>query len=86
MSECSVSWNHHCPEPVRPTVCGLPLALSAMLMEATRDPVAKGVKVTLMVQLPPAATALPQLLLWAKSPAFVPVIEMLVILRLVLAL
>jgi hypothetical protein len=30
--------------------------------------VAVGVKVTLIVQLPPAASELPQLLVWAKSP------------------
>ena len=31
-------------------------------------PVTVGVKVTLMVQLPPAATLAPQVLVWAKSP------------------
>src|SRR5438093_6561 len=36
-------------------------------------PVAVGVKVTLMVQLDPAATELPQLLVWANSPLFPPV-------------
>lgn len=33
-----------------------------------RPPVALGVKVTLIVQLPPAARLLPQLLVWLKSP------------------
>jgi hypothetical protein len=51
------------PVPERLTACGLPLALSVMLTEAARLPLAKGVKVTLIVQLPPAATELPQVLL-----------------------
>jgi hypothetical protein len=61
------------PVPESPTVCGLPLALSAMLTEAARLPLAEGVKVTLIVHFTPGATELPQLLLWAKSPAFAPV-------------
>jgi hypothetical protein len=50
------------PVPVRLTVCGLPLALSAMLTEAVRLPMAVGLNVTLIVQLPFAATELPQVL------------------------
>ena len=50
------------PMPVRFTVCGLPVALSVMVTEAERDPKAVGVKVTLIVQLLPAATGLPQVL------------------------
>ena len=50
------------PVPERLTVCGLPLALSVMLTEAVRLPLAAGVKVTLMVQLLPAATELPHVL------------------------
>ena len=61
------------PVPDRLTACGLPLALSAMLTDPARLPLAEGVNVTLIVQLPPAATELPQLLLCAKSLAFVPV-------------
>jgi hypothetical protein len=61
------------PVPARITVCGLPVALSVMVTEAERDPKAVGVKATLIVQLPPAATGLPQVLFWAKSPEFVPV-------------
>ena len=38
-----------------------------------------GLNVTLMVQLAPAATAVPQLLLSVKADAFVPVTAMLVI-------
>ena len=48
------------PIPDRLTACGLPLALSLMLIEAARLPVAAGVKVTLIVQFAPAATGLPQ--------------------------
>ncbi len=69
------------PVPLRPTVCGLPAALSLMLSVALRVPVAVGVKVTLIEQLAPAATDVPQLLVWAKSVGFVPPIVMLVMLR-----
>ena len=51
------------PVPERLTVCGLPLALSVMLTEAVRLPLAEGVKVTLIVQLLPPATELPHVLL-----------------------
>ena len=60
------------PVPVRVTDCGLPVALSLMATVAVRVPGAVGAKVTLIVQLPPAATELPQLLLWLKSPALLP--------------
>jgi hypothetical protein len=63
------------PVPVRLTVCAL--MLFAMETEAVRVPLAEGLKVTLTTQLAPAATELPQLLLWAKSPAFVPLTVML---------
>ena len=56
------------PVPDRATVCGLPEALSVMLRVPVRVPVAVGLKVTLMAQLLPAATELPQVLVWAKSP------------------
>jgi hypothetical protein len=49
------------PVPLRLTVCGLPAALSVMLSVPFWTPVAVGVNVTLMVQLAPAATELPQL-------------------------
>ena len=48
--------------PERVTVWGLPLALSVMLTEAVRLPLAEGLNVTLIVQLLPAATELPQVL------------------------
>jgi len=69
------------PVPERLAVCGLPLALSVMLTEAVRLPVAAGVKVTVMAQLPPAATELPHVLVWAKSLALVPVNTRLVMLK-----
>jgi hypothetical protein len=53
------------PVPERLTVCGLPAALSEMLTDAVRVPVAVGLNVTLIVQLPPAATELPQVLVSA---------------------
>jgi hypothetical protein len=49
-----------------------------MLSRAVRDPVVDGVKVRLTVQLPPAATLEPQLLVCENSPLLVPVIEKLV--------
>jgi hypothetical protein len=52
-----------------------------MLSVAERVPLVEGVKVTLMVQLEPAATELPQVLVWAKLLAFVPVTARLLILR-----
>ena len=48
------------PVPERLTVCGLLLALSVMLSEAVRLPLAEGVNLTLIVQLALAATELPQ--------------------------
>ena len=59
--------------PVNATVCGLPVALSAMLMAAVRVPVAVGLKVTLIVQLASTANEAGQVFVSAKSPAFVPV-------------
>jgi hypothetical protein len=53
------------------------LALSVMVKEPLREPVAVGVKVTLRVQLVLAATLEPQVLVWEKSPLTV----MLVMLR-----
>jgi len=50
------------PVPESETSCGLPVALSETLSEAARFPAAEGVKVTVRVQLAPAATELPQVL------------------------
>jgi len=69
------------PVPERPTDWGLPVALSVMARAAARLPAADGVKVTLMVQLAPAATEMPQLLVWAKSVELVPKTAMLVMLK-----
>jgi hypothetical protein len=55
-----------------------------MFSEAVRVPEAEGVKVTLIVQLAPAATELPHVLVCAKSPALVPVTAMLVMLKVAL--
>ena len=66
------------PVPERLTVCGLPLALSVMVTEAVRLPLAEGMNVTLIVQLAPAATLAPQLLVCAKSLELAPVSAMLV--------
>jgi hypothetical protein len=50
------------PLPARLTLWGLPEALSVMLRVPLRVPVAVGLNVTLIVQLAPAASELPQLL------------------------
>lgn len=55
--------------------------MSVMARVAARLLLADGVKVTLMVQLAPAATEVPQLLVWAKSPALVPETAMLLTLK-----
>ena len=51
------------------------MALSLMVSEALRAEIACGVNVTLIVQLPFGNTVLAQVVVSAKSPAFVPVIE-----------
>ena len=70
------------PVPVRLTVCGLPVRLSAMPIEAVRVKGAVGVNVTWMAQLVPCAKELPQLFVSKKSPALAPVMLMLVMLKL----
>ena len=50
------------PVPVRLTVCGLPLALSVIVIVPFCAPVAVGVNVTLTVHCPLAATEAPQVL------------------------
>jgi len=60
------------PVPERATAWGLPLALSPIVRVAEAAPLAEGLKVTLMAQLAPAATELPQVLVSAKLLAFVP--------------
>lgn len=61
------------PVPVSAIDCGEPATLSVMDREALRVPAAVGLKVMPMAQLPPAATAVVQVLeATVKSPAFVP--------------
>ena len=54
--------------PVSKSLCGLPSALSVMVMAPVRVPVAVGVKVTLSVQKPAGGMVPGQSLVWAKSP------------------
>jgi hypothetical protein len=48
------------PVPAKLTVCGLPAALSATLIDALSEPTSDGVKLTLMLQLLPAPRDEPQ--------------------------
>jgi len=52
--------------PLRETVCGLPTALSEIVTVPFTLPVTLGARVTLIVQLAPAASVVPQLLVPAK--------------------
>ena len=56
------------PEPVRPTVCGLPAALSLTESVPFNVPVVWGLKLTLMVQLAFGASELPHVWVSAKDP------------------
>ena len=49
-----------------------PFDLSVTVSVAARLPVAPGVKVTLIVQLLPASSDVPQVFVCAKSPALAP--------------
>ena len=61
------------PTPARVMTCGLLGALSTMVMVAERPPLAVGSKVTVMVQLPPAAKLFPmQLVVEGKSLGLLP--------------
>ena len=62
------------PVPVRFTARELEKPLGETLSVPLDAPVALGVKVTLIVQLPWPVRELPQLLVWAKLLALVPVI------------
>jgi len=70
------------PVPVNETLCGDPDALSEIDRLALRLPIAEGVKVTDTVQFPLGFKLLPQLFVCEKSPAFVPVISILLIVKL----
>ena len=64
------------PVPFKDAFCGLPAALEETLTAADSLVVVEGVKLTLMVQLPPAASVLGetgQVLVCAKSTLLVPV-------------
>jgi len=63
------------PTPESAAECGLPAALSETVRDAARTPATEGVKVTLNVQLAPAASAAGQLFVCEKSTAFGPEIE-----------
>ena len=65
--------------PDRFTIWGLLGALSATVTDAFRVPAAVGAKVTDIVHCVPGARVEPHVLVALKSPAFVPVIVMLVI-------
>jgi hypothetical protein len=72
------------PVPLSATVCGEAGALSVTETLAPRDPAALGVKVTEIEQLEPAASVeglSGQVFVCAKSPAFVPVIPIELIVR-----
>src|SRR5438874_299907 len=72
------------PVPLSATVCGLPLALSVIDRLALRVPVAVGVKVTLMLQEALAARVvglMGHMLVWVKSPALVPLIPIVLMVR-----
>jgi hypothetical protein len=56
------------PAPLRRAECGEPEALSVILTVPLRLPTTAGVKLTEIVQLLPAATVEPHVLVWAKSP------------------
>jgi hypothetical protein len=70
--DCVLPTALYIPKPLSVTTCGLPPPLSTTFSVAFRDPFACGVKVTLMVQVAPGATLVPQVLVWAKSPGFDP--------------
>jgi hypothetical protein len=71
------------PVPDKPIACGLPTALSAILIAAERLPTAAGVNVTVTVQSTPAVNVPGQVLVSEKSPGFAPVTLMPEISRLV---
>src|SRR5213593_2962406 len=61
------------PVPERATACGLPGALSVTLTFALRLPVAVGLKLTVIVQVALTASDAGQSFVCVKSPGFVPV-------------
>jgi hypothetical protein len=69
------------PVPLRVTLCGEPLALSATVSVAEYAEVEVGLNVTAIVQLAPAFSVVPQTVVSAKTLALVPPMTMLLILR-----
>jgi len=57
------------PVPASAAVCVTGVALSVTVSVPVLAPIAVGVKVSVIMQLPLAGTELPQLFVWAKSPA-----------------
>jgi hypothetical protein len=57
-----------CPAPLSATLCGLPEALSEILIVPARLPPAVGLKVTEIEQLAPVLTVVLHVLVWEKSP------------------
>jgi hypothetical protein len=64
------------PVPLRLTDCGDPAALSVTVNDAVSAPVFVGLNLTEIVQLAPAATVAPQVVVSEKEDAFVPLILM----------
>lgn len=60
------------PVPLNVTLCVVTVELSVTVRVADLVPRARGLKVTDIAQLPPAATLVPQVLVCAKSAALVP--------------
>jgi hypothetical protein len=58
----------HFPVPVRLTMCGLPAAESSIVTAPVRVPVAVGVNLTLILQLDPATSDEPHVVVSEKSP------------------
>ena len=64
------------PVPVSVTVWVAGLALSVRVIEPLREPLAVGVKVTLIVQELLGARLEPQVLVWEKSPLAVMLVRL----------
>jgi hypothetical protein len=72
------------PVPLRATDCGLPGALSEIVNVPGWLPVAVGAKLTLIVQLPPAMTEVPQLSVSAYCELGVMLVMLMVVLPILL--
>jgi len=69
----------HFPVPLKAIVCGEPLALSVIVMDAVSAPVVVGARWPWMVQFAPTARLVPQVLANTNEDAFAPASVMLVI-------